>query len=97
VRLRDVSRDELPVTLTAVETAELLGVHVETLRKLVRQGCAPVPALHVGRALRFPTARVLEALGVTGAERQLADASVADESSPSTALDQGRRPDGARQ
>lgn len=70
MRIRDLERGELPPTLTAAETAELLGVHVESLRALVRRGEAPVCPLHVGRVLRFPTAKVLEALGLDGAERR---------------------------
>ena len=102
MRLHDLSRDELPPTLTAVETAELLGVHVETLRALVRQGRAPVTALHVGRALRFPTARVLAVLGIDSApapnreERPPAEASVPEESSPLINHNRGRRSDDNR-
>jgi hypothetical protein len=64
VRLRDLDRAELAPTLTAAETAELLGCHVESLRELCRRGCSPVEPLRLGRALRFPTARVLEVLGI---------------------------------
>lgn len=53
-----------PATLTAKETAELLGVHVETLRALVRKGQSPVKALHVGRALRFSSAEVRRLLQI---------------------------------
>lgn len=51
-------------TLTTIETAELFDVNAETLLRLARRGEAPVEPLRLGRALRWPTARVLEALGL---------------------------------
>jgi hypothetical protein len=86
VRIRDLEVVDLPPTLTAAETAELFGVHVESLRALVRQGKAPVAPLRLGRALRFPTARVLAALGI---ERE--DGSPRPASRLSTATDDNDR------
>lgn len=68
MRLRDLDRGELPATMTAQQVADALDIHVESLRQLVREGRAPVPVLHVGRSLRFPTARVLDALGISQRE-----------------------------
>jgi len=64
VQLRDLDPSTLPPALTAETAAELLGMHPNALRRLVRQGRAPVMPLYVGKHLRFPTSRVLEVLGI---------------------------------
>jgi predicted site-specific integrase-resolvase len=56
--------DDLPPTLDASQTAELLGVSYWTLLRAVKAGTSPVEPLRVGRSLRFATARVLAALGI---------------------------------
>lgn len=55
---------ELPPTLTTDELADLLGVSTDHLYKLVREGQAPVEPLRLGRALRWPTAKVVALLGL---------------------------------
>jgi predicted DNA-binding transcriptional regulator AlpA len=54
----------LPVVLTSEETAELLGVSVDHLWALAREGTAPVEPLKLGRSYRWPTARLLALLGL---------------------------------
>jgi predicted DNA-binding transcriptional regulator AlpA len=54
----------LPVVLTSEETAELLGVSVDHLWALAREGTAPVEPLRLGRSYRWPTARLLALLGL---------------------------------
>jgi predicted DNA-binding transcriptional regulator AlpA len=55
----------LPAVLTSEETAELLGVSVDHLWALAREGTAPVEPLKLGRSYRWPTARLLALLGLT--------------------------------
>lgn len=55
---------KLPPTLTVDQLAPLLGVHKITLYKTVRAGECPVPVLHLGRSLRFPTQAVIDLLGL---------------------------------
>lgn len=62
VRLSDV--DSLPTTLAAPEVAELLGVGVDHLYRLVRDGRCPIAPVRLGRRLRWPTATVLRELGI---------------------------------
>jgi len=57
---------ELPPTLGAREVAELWGVARWAVYEHVEDGQLPVAPLRVGRALRWPTALVLEALGIEG-------------------------------
>ncbi len=45
--------DDFPPVLTAALAAELLQVHVEYLRKLVREGKVPAHRFPGGRELRF--------------------------------------------
>ena len=45
--------DEYPPVLTAALAAELLQIHVEYLRKLVREGKVPCHRFPGGRELRF--------------------------------------------
>jgi predicted DNA-binding transcriptional regulator AlpA len=54
----------LPATLTSEETAELLGVSVDHVWALAREGSAPVAPLKLGRVYRWPTARLLALLGL---------------------------------
>jgi excisionase family DNA binding protein len=59
-----VRGEVLPPTLTTDQAAELLGTTAETLYRLVQAGQAPVEPLRLGRVLRWPTALVLEVLGL---------------------------------
>jgi excisionase family DNA binding protein len=66
-----------PPVLTAAMAAELLQVHVEYLRKLVREGVVPAHRFPGGRELRFLRDELLAWLatlpgpGVQGADVQL--------------------------
>lgn len=64
VTLGELGRGSLPATMDTREAAALLGVNRETLYDAVREGTAPVTPLRLGRCLRWPTALLLEALGV---------------------------------
>jgi excisionase family DNA binding protein len=55
---------ELPPTLTTAEAADLLGVSRDHLWALARAGEAPVAPLRLGRSYRWPTARLLDLLGL---------------------------------
>jgi excisionase family DNA binding protein len=63
---------EFPPVLTAAMAAELLQVHVEYLRRLVREGKLPSHRFPGGRELRFLRDELLEWLAaqpaVDGAE-----------------------------
>lgn len=54
----------LPPTLSTHQAAELLGVGVDHLWRLAREGTAPVEPLRLGRALRWPTPPLLHLLGL---------------------------------
>lgn len=54
---------EFPPVLTAAMAAELLQIHVEYLRKLVREGKVPCHRFPGGRELRFLRDELLEWLG----------------------------------
>jgi predicted DNA-binding transcriptional regulator AlpA len=54
----------LPPTLKTEQVAKLWGVSPWFVYELVRRGEAPVAPIHLGRSLRWPTARVLKSLGV---------------------------------
>jgi predicted DNA-binding transcriptional regulator AlpA len=56
--------DGLSPTLSANETASLLGVSYWTLLRAVNSGTCPVEPLRLGRSLRFPTAMILDLLGI---------------------------------
>jgi len=45
--------------------AEVFGVAPNTLRQLARRGEGPVQPLRMGRVLRWPTALVFAAVGIT--------------------------------
>jgi excisionase family DNA binding protein len=55
---------EFPPVLTAAMAAELLQVHVEYLRRLVREGKLPSHRFPGGRELRFLRDELLEWLAV---------------------------------
>lgn len=54
---------EFPPVLTAAMAADLLQIHVEYLRKLVREGKVPCHRFPGGRELRFLRDELLEWLG----------------------------------
>ncbi len=62
MRLADLSA--LPPTLRAEQVAELFDCSTWSVYEAQRRGDFPVPAVRVGRSLRWPTARCLEALGL---------------------------------
>jgi excisionase family DNA binding protein len=53
--------DDIPLVLTTDEAAELLRVHVNTVKYLIRNG--KLPASKVGRAWRIPREAVLAVRG----------------------------------
>jgi len=55
---------EFPPVLTAAMAAELLQVHVEYLRRLVREGKVPSHRFPGGRELRFLRDELLEWLAL---------------------------------
>jgi excisionase family DNA binding protein len=57
---------DLPVMLTTAEAAELLGVGVDHLWMLAREGTAPVQPLKLGRIYRWPTGALLALAGLDG-------------------------------
>ena len=61
MQLRDL--DQLPPVLESVQVAEMLGVSVDHLWAMAREGTAPVTPLRLGRVLRWPTAPLLKVLG----------------------------------
>lgn len=65
MRLADV--DDLPTVLDTETAADLLGISADTLWRLAREGEAPIEPLRLGRALRWPTARLLDLLGLAEA------------------------------
>jgi len=81
-----VADQAFPPVLTAAMAAELLQVHVEYLRKLVRDGVVPAHRFPGGRELRFLRDELLawlSALPGPGAERS--DAQPVDSRSRSSA------------
>ncbi len=60
----DAALAELGPVLDARQFARLCGVHIETIYDGAKAGTLPVPPFKVGRALRWPTATVLETLGL---------------------------------
>lgn len=59
---------DLPPTLDAEQTAEIFGCSKWSLYELVKRNECPVEPLHLGRKLRWPTAAVLRAVGLSVAE-----------------------------
>ena len=77
---------EYPPVLTAAMAAELLQVHVEYLRRLVRDGKLPSHRFPGGRELRFLRDELLEWLAVQpGVDAVLKPEDHAAQSTPSTA------------
>jgi excisionase family DNA binding protein len=77
---------EYPPVLTAAMAAELLQVHVEYLRRLVREGKVPSHRFPGGRELRFLRDELLEWLAVQpGVDAVLKPEAHAAQSTPSTA------------
>jgi len=56
--------DEIALTLSTADAAELLGVCGKTLERSARNGTAPVEPIRVGRCLRWPTAPIVKLLGL---------------------------------
>ncbi len=54
----------LPTTIDTETAARLFGVAAETLRSQIRAGGCPVEPIIVGRILKWPTAAILERLGI---------------------------------
>jgi excisionase family DNA binding protein len=61
---------DFPPVLTTALAAELLQVHVEYLRKLVREGKVPCHRFPGGREMRFLTNELLEWLAAQPGEDQ---------------------------
>ena len=77
---------EFPPVLTAAMAAELLQVHVEYLRRLVREGKVPSHRFPGGRELRFLRDELLEWLAVQpGVDARLKSEDHAAQSTPATA------------
>lgn len=55
---------DLPLVVGTDVAADMLGIDVDTLRRLVREHRSPVEPITCGRVLRWPTARLLDALGL---------------------------------
>jgi excisionase family DNA binding protein len=64
---------EFPPVLTAAMAAELLQIHVEYLRKLVREGKVPCHRFPGGRELRFLRDELLEWLAAQPGPAATAD------------------------
>jgi excisionase family DNA binding protein len=77
---------EFPPVLTAAMAAELLQVHVEYLRRLVREGKVPSHRFPGGRELRFLRDELLEWLAVQpGVDPGVNAVDHAAQSTPATA------------
>jgi excisionase family DNA binding protein len=57
----------LPPTISAKEVASILGIGLNQTYALAHDG--EIPVLKLGRSLRFPTARILEMLGIESESR----------------------------
>lgn len=55
---------DLPPVLTSEQVAEILGVGVDHVWAMAREGTAPIEPLRLGRSLRWPTAPLLQLLGI---------------------------------
>jgi excisionase family DNA binding protein len=70
---------QFPPVLTAATAAELLQVHVEYLRKMVREGRVPAHRFPGGRELRFLRDELIDWLGtLPGPRPGISDPAVAD-------------------
>jgi hypothetical protein len=56
--------DALPPTLNGRQTALIFGCSYWSLLEQVKRGDCPVEPLRLGRNLRWPTTRVLAAVGI---------------------------------
>ena len=65
----DQDASGFPPVLTAAMAAELLCVHVEHLRRMVRDGKVPVHAFPDGRTLRFLRDELLDWLAAQSGPR----------------------------
>jgi len=72
-----VTRTEFPPVLTSALAAELLQVHAETLRKMVREGRVPCHRVGSGRDLRFLRDELLAWVAAQPATRVSATSSTA--------------------
>ncbi|MGH2787215.1 MAG: helix-turn-helix transcriptional regulator [Actinomycetota bacterium] len=59
---------KMPATLDIPTAAHFLGISTRHAYELVARGEFPVEVLRLGRAIRVPTARLCNALGLDGAE-----------------------------
>jgi excisionase family DNA binding protein len=66
----DSRPSDFPPVLTTALAAELLQVHVEYLRKLVREGKVPCHRFPGGREMRFLTSELLDWLAAQPGEDQ---------------------------
>lgn len=57
--------------LTTDQLAKVLGVHIVTVQRMVKQG--RIPAIRVGSGYRFDMSKVLEALAVNPTSGDRAD------------------------
>jgi hypothetical protein len=62
--MNDISIGGLPPTVDTHKAAVLLGISKDLLYELQRRGEAPVEPLRLGRRLRWPTARLLDLIGL---------------------------------
>lgn len=58
--MADVDADRFPPILTTAMAAELLHVHVEYLRRMVREGRIPAHRFPGGREIRFHRDELIE-------------------------------------
>lgn len=62
-----MTREELlglPPTIDVTTAAKVLGIRRTCAYELIRAGDWPSPVLHLGRAVRIPTAPLLELVGI---------------------------------
>ncbi|EYT53327.1 hypothetical protein H483_0117670 [Dietzia sp. UCD-THP] len=62
-----MTREELlalPATIKAPQVAKALDVSTVTVYKMIREGTLPVPMHRMGQNFKFPTAPLLEYLGI---------------------------------
>jgi excisionase family DNA binding protein len=70
--------------LTTAQAAEFLQVHVEYLRKMVREGRVPAHRFPGGREIRFLRDELVEWLRAQGASDQSGTLNPAEPAAPST-------------
>ena len=75
----DASASRFPPVLTTAMAAELLQVHVEYLRRMVREGRIPCHRLPGGRGMRFLRDELLDWLaGLPGDDQSASTGRTAD-------------------